>query len=218
MKTKTALVIILISITATLAASFVLYDALPDQVPSHWNRYGHVDGWSDKSFGVLICPGIMLLMLFMLVAGEWISPVHFKIAPFRGTFNYLMVIGTLIAGWLHAMKLLVAFSPELYAGRWLASGLFVLLAAMGNLMGKTRRNFWIGIRTPWTLASDAVWIATHRLAARLLVGAGLIGAVSIALGAPLDFGIGLIIAALLVPTIYSFWLSKRLERTQPSSD
>ena len=218
MKTKTALVIILISIAAALAASFVFYGALPDQVPSHWNRHGQVDGWRDKSIGVLTTPGIMLLMLFMLVAGEWISPVHFKIAPFRGTFNYLMVIGTLLVGWLHAMKLLVAFNPELDSGRWLASGLFVLLAAMGNLLGKTRKNFLIGIRTPWTLASDVVWIATHRLAARLLVGAGLIGAISLVLGAPLDVGIGLIIAALLVPTVYSFWLSKRLERTQPSPE
>jgi uncharacterized membrane protein len=218
MKTKTALVIILLSITAALVASFALYEALPDRLPTHWDLQGRVNGWSDKSFGAFFGPGIMLLMLFLLVAGEWISPIQFKIAPFRDTFNYLVVISTFLGGFLHSMILLAATHSDFDAGRWIVGGIFVFLAAMGNLLGKTRRNFWIGIRTPWTLASDAVWIATHRLAARLLVGAGLIGAVSIALGAPTKFCFGLLIAALVVPTIYSFWLSKRLERTQPSSD
>jgi uncharacterized membrane protein len=67
--------------------------------------------------------------------------------------------------------------PEMDPGRPLVGGIFLFFALMGNLLGKVRRNFWMGIRTPWPLAGDAVWIATHRAAARLYTAMGLIGAV-----------------------------------------
>jgi uncharacterized membrane protein len=80
------------------------------------------------------------------------------------------------------------------------------------VLGKVRRNFWMGVRTPWTLASDAVWIATHRLAARLLVAGSLAGAIALWLGAPVEVGFFLLLTALLIPAGYSLLLYKRLER------
>jgi uncharacterized membrane protein len=89
--------------------------------------------------------------------------------------------------------------------------MFVFFALIGNLLGKVRRNFWMGIRTPWTLASEEVWIATHRLGARLMVAAGIAGAVCVALGVPLPVCFALLIGSLLIPVLYSLWLSKKLE-------
>jgi uncharacterized membrane protein len=83
---------------------------------------------------------------------------------------------------------------------------------IGNVLGKVRRNFWMGVRTPWTLANDTVWAATHRLAARLMVAAGLLGAMAVWLGVPIAICFVLLIAALLVPAVYSLVLYKRLER------
>ena len=82
---------------------------------------------------------------------------------------------------------------------------------MGNVIGKVRKNFYIGIRVPWTLASDRVWNDTHRMAAWLWVAAGILGFASIALGAPMYVAIGLLVAAGLVPVIYSFIHYKALE-------
>jgi uncharacterized membrane protein len=96
--------------------------------------------------------------------------------------------------------------------RVLMSGLFLCFALIGNVLGKVRRNFWIGVRTPWTLASERVWIATHRLAARLMVGAGLLLSVIVWLGAPIALCFWLLMASLLVPAIHSLLLYKRLER------
>jgi uncharacterized membrane protein len=74
----------------------------------------------------------------------------------------------------------------------------------------------MGVRTPWTLASDAVWVGTHRLAARLLVGAGALGALAIFAGAPVAPCFVLLMAAALWPVAYSYILYRRLEGGGPA--
>src|SRR5262245_38423230 len=110
--------------------------------------------------------------------------------------------------------LAAALHPDRSLARWMIAGLFLFFAWVGNLLGKTRRNFWIGIRTPWTLSSDAVWIATHRLGARIFVVAGILGAVAVALGASPVWCFALFLAALCIPVVYSFRMSKKLEKLQ----
>jgi uncharacterized membrane protein len=88
----------------------------------------------------------------------------------------------------------------------------ILLAQVfiGNSMGKVRRNFFIGIRTPWTLASEAVWYATHRLAARLMVASGLLGLLAVWLAAPYWVLLVLMSAWAPLAAAYSLLLYKRL--------
>ena len=78
-----------------------------------------------------------------------------------------------------------AVAGEVVITRAMLAGLMIMFGLMGNVMGKVRRNFWVGVRTPWTLASDRVWNDTHRLAGQLFVGAAVIGA-----GAPRAGGRG----------------------------
>ena len=79
-------------------------------------------------------------------------------------------------------------------------------------MGKVRKNFYIGIRVPWTLASDRVWNDTHRLAAWVMVAAGVIGFLLVIAGASPIVAIGLLIGSMLIPVVYSFIHYKSLER------
>jgi uncharacterized membrane protein len=81
------------------------------------------------------------------------------------------------------------------------------------VIGKVRRNFWLGIRTPWTLASERVWYATHRMAGKTMVGAGVLGLVALLVGLPEMLAIFLFIAGLLLPALYSLLYYKRLERS-----
>ena len=90
--------------------------------------------------------------------------------------------------------------------------MFLFFALMGNVMGKVRKNFYIGIRVPWTLASDRVWNDTHRLAAWLMVAGGIIGFLLVIAGLPLLVAIGVMIVTLLIPVVYSFVHYKALER------
>ena len=97
-------------------------------------------------------------------------------------------------------------------GRALIGGMFLFFALMGNVMGKVRKNFYIGIRVPWTLASDRVWNDTHRLAAWLMVGGGIVGFLLVIAGLPIVWPIGVMIVTFLVPVVYSFVHYKALER------
>lgn len=95
--------------------------------------------------------------------------------------------------------------------RAVPAGLFVMLVLAGNPMGKVRRNFYLGIRTPWTLSNERVWYATHRFAARLMVGSGLLGFFMLAGGMP---GWLLLVPAIAwapVAVLYSLLQYKRLD-------
>ena len=213
MTTKAAAIVILLMMAGALAGSLALYSELPDRLPMHWSLNGDVDGWGRKAFGAFFAPVIMLCLLPWLVAGEWASPLGYKIAPFQRTFNLVLAFVAALLLYLQALILAAGLHPERNYGRWLVSGIFLFFACLGNLLGKTRPNFIVGIRVPWTLADERVWVATHRLAARLLCAVGVLGAIFAWLGVPLAVCFGLLAAGLAVPVAYSFVLSKRLERT-----
>jgi uncharacterized membrane protein len=160
----------------------------------------------------LMMPGAMLVMSGLTVVLPLLSPRHFKVDEFRGVYGYLMALAVLLLGYLQVVILMSYFGRITEPGRMFLIGIFPFFALLGNVLGKVRRNFWMGVRTPWTLASDAVWTATHRLAAYLFVVAGVVGFVAALAGAPLWFSFGLIGAAGLIPVVYSAVLYKRLER------
>jgi uncharacterized membrane protein len=91
-------------------------------------------------------------------------------------------------------------------------GVFLLLILLGNPMGKVKRNFYIGIKTPWALASDRVWYATHRLCARLMVGSGLLGLIAVFAGAGPWIITALAAGWGVIGVVFSLVYYKRLER------
>jgi uncharacterized membrane protein len=98
--------------------------------------------------------------------------------------------------------------------RAMFGGLAVFIGLLGNVMGKVRRNFWIGIRTPWTLASERVWHSTHRFAAKTMVIGALLSLGGVFAGLPIPWCLALVMAGLLVPVLYSLVVYKRYPRGQ----
>src|SRR5262245_17683179 len=101
-----------------------------------------------------------------------------------------MFLVTALFGYLHGVILLQQFKnpPVRFdIGRLMVGGMFLFFALLGNVLGKVKRNFFMGVRTPWTLASETVWTRTHRLAAWLWTGGGLVGLVAVLAGAPLGW-------------------------------
>jgi uncharacterized membrane protein len=211
-----------VAVALTLAAFAVSgyvhlfqYQSLPEQVPTHWNLHGEPDAFSPKEKILptfLLVPAAMVVLLALTPLLAWLSPVKFKVDPFRDTYGYVMMLVVALLGYLHVVILLASLGHQAYLTRLLIGGIFLFFALMGNVLGKVRRNFWVGVRTPWTLASDHVWIQTHRMAAWLFTGVGLLGLAAILLGVPfVACFVGLLVAA-LVPVVYSLVLYKRLER------
>jgi uncharacterized membrane protein len=107
--------------------------------------------------------------------------------------------------------LISALGVVLDVSRAFEGGICLLIALMGNVMGKVRRNFFVGIRTPWTIADERVWNATHRLAAKTFFAGGLLGLLAMILRAPFWLAMTAIIVAALVPVLYSLVFYKQLQ-------
>ena len=203
-------------ILAVLAGIIAAYPSLPNLVPLHWNIQGHINGWGPKWSLFLYGPGMMLFLVLIFAALPWLSPKKFEVDSFRATYLYMMIAIIAMMAYCDLLILMSALgSPggiTLDVTRAVEGGICLMVALLGNVMGKVRRNFFIGIRTPWTIASEPVWNATHRFAAKTMFAGGLLGLVAVFLHAPFWVAIAIILAAALVPAFYSLILYKQLER------
>jgi uncharacterized membrane protein len=150
--------------------------------------------------------GTMLLMYFL----PWLSPKHFEVDSFRSTYLQVMLMLVAMLAYINTLILWAGVGHSMNVGRAIVGGVCLILALLGNVMGKIRRNFYIGIRTPWALANERVWNATHRFAAKTMVAGGVVGLALTAAG--LDgWPLAAIMAGALVPAVYSLVFYKQLE-------
>lgn len=202
----------ILMILAALAATIVYYPELPAVVPLHWNIEGGIDGYGPRWMVPLLGPGAMGVILLLGLALPSLSPRRFEISSFAPTYSYVIAVLVAMFGYLYALLLMAALGRGLSLPRALPGGLFLLLVLIGNPLGKVRRNFFLGVRTPWTLASERVWYATHRLAAKLMVASGVAGLLAVAAGAPHWLLLALSVGWAMVSVLYSLMFYKRLQR------
>lgn len=196
-----------------LLAAVALYPYLPAKVPGHWNIHGEIDAYYPKSFGAFFEPvllvGIYLLMLF----APLIDPKRQNYLRFTGAYRFLRWTIVLFLGLVYGATILAALGYPVDVAllvKAIVAGLFIVI---GNFMGQFRHNYFVGIKTPWTLASEEVWQRTHRLGARIWVASGLICLAMAPVKAP--WGAYVFFTALLfmvlVPTLYSYLLFNKLQ-------
>jgi uncharacterized membrane protein len=198
-------------IAAALTATVFVWPHVLAQVPTHWNLHGQPDGQSPRWQLFLIGPGFMAGMMLFTWLLPWFSPKHFEISSFRSTYRQVMLMMFCLCAYAYAVTLWVGLGHTVHAARAIVGGVCLFTVLSGNLMGKVRRNFFIGVRTPWTLASERVWNDTHRFAAKTFVAGGLMGLALTFIG-PESWPIFAVLAAMLTPAVYSLVLSKQLER------
>ena len=198
-------------VALVIAVAVWVYPQFPARVPTHWNGRGVADGWSPP-WAAALWP--VLLVVFLAVLTPLlprISPRHFEITPFKGAYQSMLLAlqgFALVAG---VTALLAGAGHHLPISVIITCAVGVLLVVLGNYMGKLRKNFFIGIKTPWTLASDATWERTHRLAGWLFVAAGLVWIGCGLTGAPPGVLLAVVLVAACVPAAYSFLIYRRLE-------
>jgi immunity protein, SdpI family len=197
---------------AVLAGTLVAYPQLPAILPMHWDAHGQVNGWGPKWWLFLTGPGSIALIVLTFSALPWLSPKKFEVDSFRATYLYLMMTLVALLAYVHLLVLAADLGVALDMTRAIAGGICLLIALMGNVLGKVRRNFFIGVRTPWTIASEQVWNATHRFAAKTFVAGGVFGLLAVLLRAPFWVPMATILIAALSPVIYSLVFYKQLER------
>ena len=173
MSTRTTTIIVLIMIAAATLAGLLLWNRLPDQMASHWNVNDQVDGYLPKFWGVFLLPLITLglFVLFRIVPA--IDPMKANIAQFQEAFNLFIVLMAGFMLYLYGLTLAwsLGYTNFRMSGAMLPA-IGLLFIFIGFMMRQARRNFFIGIRTPWTLSSDTVWNETHRVGAVLFMISG----------------------------------------------
>ncbi len=206
---------------ALVAASFLLsawcFTFFPDVVPTHWNIRGEIDGHGSKHFSLWFSPVFMLLLMGLFAVLPALSPRGFQVDTFRGATLVILVVALALFAYLHAVILRATWlgvegRTGFDIGRWLFGGMYGFLGLMGFFLRKIGRNFYIGVRVPWTLASERVWNETHRFTGWLWAGMAVPGIALIALGAPILYPIILFFAGALAPIVYAFIDYKQLER------
>ncbi len=194
---------------------------LPDRpVAVHWNAHGVANGFAEPWQVALIGPLLIAAMALLFAAAPVIGPFRRSFVQSRRTWIRLTVA---LVGFLTLLYMAVlghALGLFTDVSRLFAVLIGAMMLVLGNWLGKIRRNFWIGLRTPWTLANDRVWERTHRLGARLLVIIGLlalIGAiVSGALALQILVGGSIVLAVWSLG--YSYWLYQRLNAADELDD
>ena len=211
MKTSRLNLVSLGLVLASWLLTVLLYRRLPELVPTHWDARGVANGFTPKPIGPFIMPMITTAVYALFLVLPRISPRGFDLERFRGPLAILQLAITGFMCFATMLALLAGVGIAVPMGRALFAGIGLLLVVIGNFMGKLTKNFFIGIRTPWTLASDEVWLRTHRLGGKLFVVAGL----ALFVGGLAGAGVALVIAAValagLVPAVYSYILYRRLE-------
>lgn len=211
MNTRTADILCFLLILMTIAVAAWLYPSLPDRIPTHWNAAGEIDDYSGKPWGVIVLPLAAVFSWALMKIIPLISPKGFRTTDFQDVINVFQVA---LVGFLSLVAVLMLFAGlghEVYINNIVPIGVGLLFIVIGNYMGKVRKNFFIGIRTPWTLASDEVWSRTHRLAGRVFMLCGvLLAAAAFLPRMPLALILA-VVAAAFVPLVYSYVLYRRLE-------
>ncbi len=209
--TRRIIVFELLLIAASIAATAILYPHLSARVPTHWNLHGEANGFSPRSALWIFGPGALVLLLAFTAALPWLSPRRFEVDTFRSTYSLIMLSMFLLFAYLYGLMLWAGSGLRIDMSHALVGAICIFFAVIGNVLSKVRRNFYIGIRTPWTLANERVWYATHRFAAKCFVLAGLLGLALTIAGVPLGPLVTILVGA-LAPVVYSLVYYKQLER------
>ena len=212
MSTRITLIVSLVLIVAATLVGILLWNQLPEQMASHWDVNDQVNGYMPKFWGLFLMPLVTLGMLALFLIIPEIDPLKANITQFREVFNLFiaLIIGFMIyvhgltLAWslgYHNFKMSMAMLP--FMG--------LLFIAIGFMLRKAKRNFFIGIRTPWTLSSDRVWDETHRLGATLFMVSGALAVVGGFFGGIVAFWMLFVplIGSTLFLLVYSYVLYRR---------
>lgn len=156
-----------------IAAMFVVAAAcwpyVPERIPVHWNLRGEVDGYGGKFMGLLLPPLLTLGLYVLLLVLPRFDPGKANYPTFAASYNVIRISLVVFMAALHGVTTLASLGQPVDVGTFVSLGIGGLLVVLGNVMGKIRPNWFVGVRTPWTLSSKLSWTKTHRAAGWMFI-------------------------------------------------
>ncbi len=198
--------IILFIIFISFVLSTFLYPQMPQRMASHWNIKGEVDGYISKFWGLFLMPFTLLVLFLLFLLIPKVDPLKENIKKFRRYFDGFILLITLFLFYVYLLTILWNLGVRFDMGKMTIPTLGLLFYYTGILIEHTQRNWFIGIRTPWTLSSEEVWKKTHKLGGRLLKISGIVTLLGIFFqDLALLFAIVLPLFSVLFTVFYSYF-------------
>jgi uncharacterized membrane protein len=205
MPTKTTIVVLVILTLVGLALSLLVYPTLPEMVPSHWNAAGEVDDTMSRNTITFLIPGFTLVLGLVLLYLPNIDPLRANVERFRRVYNLFIVGFAAYLIFIHVLILLAGLGVEFNMTYLLIPPASLMMFGIGFVLEKTKPNWFLGVRTPWTLSSPDVWEKTHRLGSLLFKVSG--GIMLFGLIVSADVAFTIMIGAILLTTIVLIFYS-----------
>lgn len=201
-------------IGAAWAAAGYFYAHFPEQVANHWNFAGHPDAYAGKLQGAIAIPILLSAMYAMFLALPMLDPKKDRYSDFEKVYLGIRgaTLGLLAA--VYGMTGLYNLGYPIQVGYATSFLVGLLMIVMGNYMGKIKKNWFVGIKTPWTLSSENVWNKTHRAGGWAFVAFGL--ATMAAPYLPEQLGLGVFMGGAMLASVgtmaYSYWLYRQEQK------
>ena len=194
----------------TFAVTLLAYPHMPDPVPSHWNAAGELDGTMPKFWGLVVIPSLMTGFTALLAVLPRIDPLRKNYQKFRDYYEGFILV---FAAFLFFIQLqIILWGRRIYVSPNLTMPVMtgVLFIYIGFLMEHAEPNWFVGIRTPWTMSSVTVWKKTHQRGSTLFKLAGMVSFIGILTGIyAWLFIIVPVIAVAIYTVVYSYFEFKK---------
>lgn len=210
---KSEMAVIFITIAAFIVGAY-FYPQLPERIASHWNAKGEVDGYMAKPMGVFYMPIVIACLAALFMAIPRIDPLKANIEKFINYYDGFIVLLSLFMAATFVHTILWSVGVKISPNVLVPVGLGLLYYYAGIMMEHAKRNWFIGIRTPWTLSSDTVWDKTHQVGAGMFKACGVISLAGVFFGAyAMYFVVGPVLAAALYLIIFSYYAYQKENRS-----
>jgi len=215
MKNKTALFALVAVAGLTAAGTAWVYPQLPAVVVTHWNVRGAPNGTMSRAWGAWLPMGLMVGLAALLWVVPYIDPRRQNYAAFRKVYNLFVVGMVVFLAYVQALSLAWNLGYHLPLAQMLAPALGGVFLAVGRLLQAARPNWFVGIRTPWTLSSPSVWRKTHRVGVWVFFLAGVVMFAGAMWEPALWVSVGLVGMGSLAVVVYSWAAYERERRSAP---
>ena len=211
---------LLLLIALMFGAALVVWPSAPSEIPVHWNASGQVDRYGGKFEGLLVLPLVALGLYLLMRYLPNIDPGRLNYARFGGAYTAIRAGVLLLMAGIYGMVIAWVLGSPVDMSRAVPLAVGALFVLFGSVLGQVQPNWFVGIRTPWTLSSTESWSRTHRLGGRLFVALGVLFALTGLLNVG-SFGfvvIGTAVAVVAVLVVYSYviWRNDPSRRTTPN--
>jgi uncharacterized membrane protein len=190
----------------------IAYPRLPAEIATHWGFNGEVNGYSSKLNAMITQVGIMALLYFSVAYLPKIDPRKKNYQYFSKSYHTIYNALLVVFFGINFFVILYSLGYDIPMSSLGSVVIGVIFIVLGNVMQRVRSNFFLGLRTPWTLSNEEVWRKTHRFGGKLFFGCGIILVLTTFLSGEWKqyIIIGVIAVTVLTPYLYSYWQFKKL--------